>query len=105
MERGQPSRGSGGRMCQAGRSHACLRPPAFEIKDIQKEVVITSCHVGGVVDEGDKQIVKVIIDAELRKNINFKTLEDCDVELDDGVDAGNIERARSVCGDVRHCFV
>jgi hypothetical protein len=63
-----------------------LHPPAFEIKDIDKKVIVDQCHVVKN---------KVIINATLYKNINYKTFGHKD-EFD-----GN-ER---VCGDLRHCTV
>ena len=63
-----------------------LQPPAFEIKDIDKEVIIDSCNVVNN---------KVIINATLRKNINFKTFEHKDI----------FDGNERVCGDVRHCTV
>lgn len=63
-----------------------LDPPAFEVKDIDKEVIIDQCHV-------DTDCV--IINGRLRKNINYKTKKDCDW----------IDGIERVCGDVRHCTV
>jgi len=63
-----------------------LTPPAFEIKDIDKEVIVEQCKA--ITD-------KVIINGILRKNINFKTFESEDT-------FDNVSR---VCGDVRHCTV
>lgn len=97
-----------------------LCPPAFEIKDVVKRVVVTQCEVGGVVkDLKGNRIAKVIIDAVLQKNINFKTLkEECpdrkrnhhhhDDDYDD--DRHKEEElapgeTRVRCGDLRHCFV
>lgn len=79
-----------------------LRPPAFEIKDTTKRVDVTQCKVGGVVTSDDRCIAKVIIDAVLRKNINFKTAER-DHESDHGLQGGL--ESRVVCGVLRHCFV
>lgn len=85
-----------------------------------KEVDVTSCAVGGVVMEDGKQVVKVILNAVLRKNINFKVLERCDDDRDhdddhddcddrdkdrDDFRGGTIETVESRCGDVRHCAV
>lgn len=89
-----------------------LCPPAFEIKDVQKRVEIISCEVGGIVEEKGHKIAKVIIDAVLKKNINFKTmLKDCPDDndfdrhgkKDDDVLAPGETRVR--CGDLRACFV
>lgn len=63
-----------------------LDPPALEIEEIKKEVVVDHCSV--VSD-------RVIINGTLHKNIVYKTLEDCD-EFD------GIPRR---CGELRHCTV
>lgn len=77
-----------------------LKPAAFEIKEIQKKVVVTSCCVGGVVCEPGGIVFKVIIDAVLKKNINFKSVNDGGKKDDD-----DSLQTRLVCGDVRHCHV
>lgn len=98
-----------------------LKPPAFEIKDVVKQVDVTQCCVGGVVKDEvkGKCIAKVIIDAVLRKNINFKTAEkkhrhdhdhDHDRDHDDDRDDKDLDvqgalEAKVLCGDLRHCFV
>lgn len=77
-----------------------LKPKAFEIKDTRKRVEITSCCVGGLVREHENHwVAKVIIDAVLKKNINFKSVgqgkpDDC-----------NDQDMKVVCGDLRHCYV
>lgn len=76
-----------------------LKPNAFEIKDTKKKVEITSCCVGGLVKENGAICAKVIIDAVLKKNINFKSVSDCKPDDCDGLDT------RVICGDLRHCHV
>ncbi|MCG0239716.1 MAG: hypothetical protein L6E13_11155 [Firmicutes bacterium] len=94
-----------------------LKPPAFEIKDVVKRVDVTQCCVGGVVKDEVKErcIAKVIIDAVLRKNINFKTHEGNRDHQDhhgnhtgDGRKDPDVQGAletKMLCGDLRHCFV
>ncbi|MFO7171646.1 MAG: hypothetical protein DIU70_001580 [Bacillota bacterium] len=94
-----------------------LKPPAFEIKDVVKRVDVTQCCVGGVVKDEVKEkcIAKVIIDAVLRKNINFKTDEmkrdhrdhhgDHDGDGRKDPDVQGALEAKMLCGDLRHCFV
>ncbi len=77
-----------------------LKPRAFEIKDTKKKVRIISCCVGGLVHEGGHVVAKVIIDAILQKNINFKSVHDCKPDKDcEGLET------RIICGDLRHCHV
>lgn len=84
-----------------------LRPRAFEIKDTKHKVEVTSCKVGGLVRDIDGGVLaKVIVDAVLRKNINFKTVaDDCRPRQADEAEAGQVIETRVVCGDVRHCHV
>lgn len=79
-----------------------LRPPAFEVKDTEKRVEITQCSVGGVVSTNEKCVAKVIIDAVLKKNINFKTAQK---EVDEQEPLQGALESRIICGDLRHCFV